>query len=136
MRVLVTGAAGQFLLDGDGAHREDDVLACDHARLDITQRSDVLAAVAETQPDAVVHAAAWTAVDACESDPERAFAVNALGTRYIAEACRRVGSHLVYVSTDYVFDGTQPQPYNAWDVPNPQSVYGRSKWAGERAVGT
>jgi dTDP-4-dehydrorhamnose reductase len=82
----------------------------------------------------VVHAAAWTAVDACEADPERAFAVNALGTRHIVEAARAVGAHVTYLSTDYVFDGTLERPYREWDATNPQSVYGASKLAGEREL--
>ena len=84
------------------------------------------------RPDVVIHTAAWTAVDACEGDPDRAFAVNALGTRHVAEAARRVGAHVVYVSTDYVFDGTSPRPYVEWDPTNPMSVYGRTKLGGER----
>jgi len=79
----------------------------------------------------VLHAAAWTAVDACESDSDRAYAINALGTRNVAEAARRVGAHLTYFSTDYVFDGTKPSPYIEWDPPSPRSVYGHSKLAGE-----
>jgi dTDP-4-dehydrorhamnose reductase len=82
----------------------------------------------------VLHAGAWTAVDACESDPDRAFLTNALGTGWVADASRRVGAHLVAVSTDYVFDGTKAEPYQEWDEPNPRSVYGRSKLAGERAA--
>jgi dTDP-4-dehydrorhamnose reductase len=87
----------------------------------------------------VVNAAAWTAVDACESDPQRAFTSNGLAVRWIAEGCDRVGAHLVHVSTDYVFDGTLARPYHEWDVTNPLSVYGASKLAGEReaqALGT
>jgi dTDP-4-dehydrorhamnose reductase len=110
-------------------------LALDHAALDVSRRDDVLGAVTAAAPDAVVHAAAWTAVDACESDPERAFAVNALGTRHVAEAARRVGARITYFSTDYVFDGTQPDPYVEWDATNPQSAYGRSKLAGEHELG-
>ena len=87
--------------------------------------------VTAAQPDVVIHAAAWTAVDACEADPDRAFAVNGLGTRHVAEASRRVGAHLVALSTDYVFDGEKPTPYHEWDTPNPRSVYGASKLAGE-----
>jgi dTDP-4-dehydrorhamnose reductase len=86
------------------------------------------------RPDAVVHAGAWTAVDACESDPDRAYGVNALGTRWVAEGARLVGAHVVYLSTDYVFDGTSPRPYTEWDDPNPMSVYGRSKLGGEREL--
>jgi dTDP-4-dehydrorhamnose reductase len=86
------------------------------------------------RPDVVVHAGAWTAVDACESDPDRAFATNSLGTRNVAEAARRFGSHVVYVSSDYVFDGKITRPYHEWDEPCPVSVYGRSKLGGEREL--
>ena len=88
-------------------------------------------AVDAFRPDIVLHGGAYTAVDACESDPDTAFAVNALGTRNVAEAAAGVGAHLVYVSTDYVFDGTLDRPYVEWDQPNPRSVYGRSKLGGE-----
>ena len=87
---------------------------------------------AAANPDVIVNCGAWTAVDACESDPDRAYAVNAMGVRWVADAARRTGAHLVHISTDYVFDGTKPTPYDEWDTPNPQSVYGRSKWAGEQ----
>jgi dTDP-4-dehydrorhamnose reductase len=92
----------------------------------------VLEAVDGLRPDVVVHAGAWTAVDACEVDPDRAFQVNALGTRHVAEAAARAGAHLVYLSTDYVFDGHADRPYVEWDEPHPLSVYGRSKLGGER----
>jgi dTDP-4-dehydrorhamnose reductase len=105
-------------------------------QMDVGDRDEVMAAVTSVQPDLVVNAAAWTAVDACESDPDRAFRDNAFGARNVAEACRLVGAHLVHVSTDYVFDGTAHQPLTEWDVPRPQSVYGRSKLAGEREVTT
>ena len=82
----------------------------------------------------MLHAGAYTAVDACESDPDTAFAVNAIGTRNVAEAAVGVGAHLVYVSTDYVFDGTLDRPYVEWDQPNPRSVYGLSKLGGELEV--
>jgi len=134
VRVLITGAGGQVghaLVDAFG---RDELIACDHHALDVADRAAVLAAVTSTRPDTVVHTAAWTAVDACESDPDRAFAVNALGTRHVAEAARRVGAHVVYLSTDYVFDGTKATPYLEWDAPNPQSVYGASKLAGEREL--
>lgn len=136
MRVLITGAGGQLghALVGTCTEAGDDVIACDRARLDLTDRDAVYQAITATQPDVVLHAGAWTAVDACEADPERAFHTNALGTEWVADASRRVGAHLVAVSTDYVFDGTKPDPYQEWDRPNPQSVYGRSKWAGEQAV--
>jgi dTDP-4-dehydrorhamnose reductase len=114
----------------------DEVVAADHRALDVTDRDAVLQAVTTARPDAVVHAGAWTAVDACESDPDRAHRVNALGTRNVVEATQRTRAHLVFLSTDYVFDGTKSEPYDEWDQPNPASVYGRSKWAGEREIET
>ena len=133
MRLLVTGAGGQLGHDVRLAAEAagDTVLALSRAELDVTDRDAVLGAVTSWRPDCVVHAAAWTAVDACESDPGRAFTSNALAVRWVAEACARAGAHLVHVSTDYVFDGTLERPYSEWDVPNPQSVYGASKRAGE-----
>jgi dTDP-4-dehydrorhamnose reductase len=136
--VLVTGAAGQLGLDVVAAletsasgHR---VTALGHGALDVTRRDAVLQALDGVGPDVVIHCAAWTAVDACESDADRAFAVNALGTRHVAEGVRLTGAHLVYVSTDYVFDGEATEAYVEWDEPNPLSVYGRSKLGGEREV--
>jgi dTDP-4-dehydrorhamnose reductase len=133
MRVLITGAGGQVgrELAELCAAAGDDVIGCAHDTLDVADRDAVLSAITSSEPDVVVHTAAWTAVDACEADPERAMRVNALGTRHVAEGARRTGAHLVAISTDYVFDGTKPTPYDEWDVPHPTSVYGRSKWAGE-----
>jgi dTDP-4-dehydrorhamnose reductase len=134
MRALVTGAGGQLgseliaVLGGAGDH----VAAASRARLDVTDRQQVLAAILELGPDVVYHCAAWTDVDGCEGDPERALLVNALATRHVAEACRLAGSHLVTVSSDYVFAGDAGRPYVEWDEPGPRSAYGRSKLAGER----
>lgn len=137
MRILVTGAAGQLGHDVVAAcdAAGDDIVAADRARLDVTDRDQVLGAITTVRPEAVIHCAAWTAVDACESDPERAFAVNALAVRWVREACDRVGAHLVHVSTDYVFDGVLDRPYHEWDATNPQSVYGASKLGGEVEAG-
>jgi dTDP-4-dehydrorhamnose reductase len=137
MRVLITGAAGQVgteLVAAFEAPGHHEVIACDRSALDVADRDSVLAAITSTRPDAVVHPAAWTAVDACEGDPDRAFLVNALGTRHVAEAARRVGAHVTYVSTDYVFDGTKADPYVEWGPTGPRSVYGASKLAGEREL--
>ncbi len=131
VRVLVTGAGGQLGHELVRAFADHDVVGVTHADLDVADRDAVLACVTTLRPDTIVHAAAWTAVDACESDPARAFAVNALGNRNLAEAARRTDTHLVSFSTDYVFDGEKPEPYDEWDAPNPRSVYGRSKLAGE-----
>ena len=137
LRILITGGRGQLgtdlarLASESGRH---EVRAASSAELDVADRDFVMAAVTGWAPDLVIHAAAWTAVDACEADPERAFRVNAFGSRNVAEAARASGSHLVAVSTDYVFDGTAPDPYHEWDRPGPLSVYGRSKLAGEEEI--
>ena len=133
-RVLVTGAGGQIGREVVDACTRDDLIAADHATLDVADRDAVLQAITSVAPDVVVHAGAWTAVDACEGDPDRAFRVNALGTRHVAEGARRVCAWVCYLSTDYVFDGTKRDPYVEWDAPNPVSVYGRSKLGGEWEV--
>lgn len=137
MRVVVTGGAGQLARDIQRrwSAAGDEVVALGREQVDVSRRDDVLTAVTSLRPDVVVNCAAWTAVDACEGDPERAFAVNALGARWVREACERAGSHFVQVSTDYVFDGTLDRPYREWDEPNPGSVYGASKLGGERDAG-
>jgi dTDP-4-dehydrorhamnose reductase len=113
----------------------DEVVAVDHAGLDVSDRVAVRDLVeGDVGFDVVYNTAAWTAVDACEADPDRAFRVNALACRWLAQSSRLSGAHLVHVSTDYVFDGTKSDAYHEWDRPNPQSVYGASKWAGEHEV--
>lgn len=142
MRILVTGAKGQLgtelmaLLEP--SHHEALGVDLDHGdhTLDITDRAMVRGVVTSWRPDAIIHGAAFTAVDVCESEPELAYTVNALATRHLADAARDVGAHLTYVSTDYVFDGTKGTAYVEWDTPNPQSVYGRSKLGGERELDT
>lgn len=136
--MLVTGAGGQLGRDVVLACTAagDDVHGFAHADLDVTSRDDVLGAITTIRPDAVIHAAAWTAVDACESDPDRALAANGIAVRFVAEACDRVGAHLVHVSTDYVFDGTLDRPYHEWDETGPMSVYGLTKLIGEQEAAT
>ena len=131
MKVLVTGAGGQVgreLVDALAPH---EVIACTHADLDAGDRESALAVITSARPDAIVHCAAWTNVDGCESDTDRAFRDNALANRNVMEAARRVGAYVVALSTDYVFDGEKDEPYHEWDTPNPLSVYGASKLAGE-----
>lgn len=135
-RVLVTGAGGQLgrelvaVFEAAG----DDVVAASHGDLDVADRDAAVGVITAVAPDAVVHAGAWTAVDGCEGDPDRAFRVNALGTRHVAEGARRAGSYLCHISTDYVFDGAATVPYTEWDRPNPLSVYGRSKFGAEQEL--
>lgn len=136
-RLLITGAGGQLGHDlvAHATAEGDEVVALTRAQLDIGDRDAVHATIVGARPDVVVNAAAWTAVDACESDPERATRDNADAVRWVREACDEVGAHLVHVSTDYVFDGTLDRPYREDDATNPLSVYGRSKLAGEIAAG-
>jgi dTDP-4-dehydrorhamnose reductase len=134
MRVLITGAGGQLgtELATVCTAAGDTVAACDRTQLDISSRDAVLGAITSVRPDVVVHCGAWTAVDACEDDPDRAVLLNGLAVRWVAEACHRADAHLVHLSTDYVFDGTLDRPYVEWDEPDPRSAYGRSKLVGER----
>jgi len=137
MRALVTGAGGQLGTEVVRRFRAAgaDVVGVDRAQLDVADPGAAsLWIEGHGGFDVVVNAAAWTAVDDCESDPDRAYAVNALGCRWLAQACRQTGTHLVHVSTDYVFDGTKDGAYHEWDPPDPRSVYGASKLAGEHEI--
>jgi len=136
VRVLITGSAGQLGTDlvASAKHSGLDVIATSHADLDITDRDLVSQKIVGAEPEAIIHAAAWTAVDACESDVKKAMAINCDGTANVVSAARQVGARVIYVSTDYVFDGTKPTPYIESDLPNPQSVYGASKLAGEQQL--
>jgi dTDP-4-dehydrorhamnose reductase len=136
MRILVTGADGQLgteLMRALAPHGE--LIPSTQADMDVTDRN-CAEFVAAHQPEWVVHTAAATDVDGCEREPELAMAVNAEGTRRVAEGCRRVGAGLVYLSTDYVFDGRKGSPYAEWDPPAPLNAYGRSKLEGEQATRT
>lgn len=136
MRVLITGAGGQLGHDLVAAFDDPryEVIPTTHASMDLVDRDIVVSTICGTAPDVIIHAGCWTAVDACEGDPDRAFAVNGFGTRNVAEGARRVGAHVVYISTDYVFDGAKHGPYREWDETGPRSAYGASKLAGEREI--
>jgi len=114
--------------------RRFDVRVTDRHECDVTRLSECRREIASYQPEAVVHCAGYTAVDRAESEPEKAHAVNAEGTRNVARACRENGALLVTFGTDYVFDGTLPRPYREEDPPRPLSVYGKSKLAAEEAI--
>ena len=102
--------------------------------MDITNPESIEAKFTEVKTDVVINAAAYTAVDKAEGEPEKAFAVNALGAKNIAEACVKYGSRLIHISTDFVFDGTKNTPYTTEDTPNPINVYGASKLKGEQLI--
>ncbi|MBI4537227.1 MAG: dTDP-4-dehydrorhamnose reductase [candidate division NC10 bacterium] len=134
MRVVVTGAKGQLGHDlVPACRRLGEVVGLDLPEWDLTrpEGADRLAAL---RPDWVIHAAAATDVDRCEREPAWAMAINAEGTSRVAGVCRRTGAGLLYISTDYVFDGTRGTPYLEDDSPSARSAYGRSKLEGERFV--
>lgn len=136
MKILVTGAGGQLgrelatLLP----ERSHEVVAPAHEELDVSDGASVDRAVAHHSPDLVVNAAAYTDVDGCETEADTAYAVNALGPRNLAQACESVGCELLHVGTNYVFDGHREEPYAPYDLPNPESVYAKTKLAGEEYV--
>lgn len=134
MRALITGAAGQVGSDLVAVLRGHDVLAMDHATLDCGDRDACMQHIALEEPEVVFHAAAYTDVDGCESNPDRAWRDNVLGSRNVAAAARECGAFVVAISSDYVFDGTAGEPYDEYAPVNPQSVYGKSKAAAERAA--
>jgi len=137
MRIAVTGANGQVgrALQVMAANAgKDEVIPLASAALDVSDAGAVRDALVPLAPDCIIHAAAYTDTDACEVQQERAYAVNALGTGYVAAAAAAIGCPLIAISTNYVFDGERDAPYDEFDLPNPLSVYARSKWAGEVAA--
>jgi len=134
VRALVVGSRGQLGRELVALLGTEVVWAGDRAEIDVTDGGAVAALVSRVRPDTVFNAAAWNRVDAAESEPGAAFAVNASGPHFLARAAREAGALLVHYSTDYVFDGTASRPYREDDVPRPLGVYGASKLAGEHLV--
>jgi len=134
LRVVVTGARGLVgrALTEHCAAVGDEVLSYGHKELDITDRDAVRQMILGDHPDVVINCAAWTNVDGCESDEERAFAANAAGPENLAAACKEAECIFITISTDYVFDGEKSGFYTQLDKPNPESVYALSKLEGER----
>lgn len=137
MNLLITGGQGQLgraltdLFQGKATIRSWDL-----AELDFTDPCTTLHKITSMSPEIIIHCGAYTDVKGCELNPEKAYLVNALGTRNVAVAAENCGAKMVYISTDYVFDGQKTEPYREFDGVNPLSVYGRSKWAGEEIVRT
>lgn len=147
-KIVVVGARGQLgteitkiiesgkseLGELPAYYQTAELISLGSKDLDITKAEDVFPYFEITRPAVVVNCAAMTDVNGCESNPEKAMRVNAIGARNLAMACKRIGAKLVHVSTDYVFDGNGSRPYVEWDVCSPQSVYGSSKLLGESYV--
>lgn len=148
MKILVTGAKGQLgsqiinilkegkseLGDINPVYKASKILGVDIDNLDIASITDVQAFIEKEKPDIVINSAAYTNVDGCEGNKEDAFKVNALGARNLAKVCEKIGAKLIHVSTDYVFEGEGTVPYCEYDVPNPVSVYGKTKLLGEKYI--
>ncbi|MDP7743136.1 MAG: dTDP-4-dehydrorhamnose reductase [Lentisphaeria bacterium] len=134
--LLITGAAGMLGCDTvttlQPAYK---LLPFSHDALDVTDSAAVEDCFRQHQPDSVLHLAALTNVDRCQTEPDRATAVNIAGTRNVALACRRHNAELIYVSTLAVFNGDAAEPYSEDDTPNPRSIYAKSKYEGECIVG-
>lgn len=136
-KIIVTGCNGQLGRAVNEYYKNASDISfvnTDVTELDITNIDDVMKLAREAQPYAIINCAAHTAVDACETEYEKAFAINAIGARNLAIASRETGAKLVHISTDYVFDGKGTRPYVETDPTNPQSAYGSTKLAGEEFV--
>jgi dTDP-4-dehydrorhamnose reductase len=134
-KVLVVGALGMLGHDLLKVFAKGyEVVGIDKEEVDITRQGATLKIIKEISPQVIINAAGYTDVDGCEKKMRKAFAVNGEGARNIAKGCREIGAKLVYVSTDYIFDGTKKTPYRESDTPNPLNIYGESKLMGERYV--
>jgi dTDP-4-dehydrorhamnose reductase len=138
LTVLVTGANGQLGQELVHLHTDESIRIIGYGRdaLDITDMASCRRILQEQRPDAVIHCAAYTAVDQAESEPDEAYRINAAGTRNVAVAAEEIGARFCYISTDYVFDGYGSAPYSEYDRTEPKTVYGKSKWAGEQLAQT
>ena len=134
--VIVTGITGQLGYDvaAELDRRGEEFIATTRKEIDLSDEKSIKDFIQRHSPSAVIHCAAYTAVDKAESEAELALTINGLGTRYIAEACREVGAKLLYPSTDYVFGGDGNKPYEINDEKTPCNVYGKSKLLGEDSV--
>lgn len=137
MVVLVTGAGGQVgqaIQSISVKHTEIDFVFCDSLMLDITDKDHCQRIFDQYRPDYCINTAAYTAVDRAEVEFDKAFEVNVKGVEILAINCLRMKTILIHLSTDFVFDGLQNRPYSEEDTPNPQTVYGKTKWQGERII--
>jgi len=145
-KILTTGSGGMLGTDLVSEFKDDynvygldlvhrpPVAAGDFSRCDITNEGETLRVISKIKPDIVIHTAAWTDVDGCELDKDKAYEINSEGTENVALGCKSAGAVLVYISTDFVFNGKKRSPYKETDRPDPLSIYGDSKLLGENAV--
>src|SRR4030042_1935000 len=137
MKVVIIGAKGQLGTDLCNVLRDFKVIPLTHADIEISSLSSVKALLKASKPDIVINTAAYVRVDDCESDPDKAFSINALGARNVAVVAQQIGAKLVHFSTDYVFGGEnegRTKPYTEFDAAVPPNIYGASKLAGEKLV--
>ncbi len=137
MVVIVTGANGQLgqsLQFVSENYREIKFVFCTSAELDITDKASIEKNFLKHSPDFCINAAAYTAVDKAENEPEKANLVNHIGAKNLAEICKKMNMVLIHISTDFVFDGKKQTPYSEEDIPNPTSIYGQTKLDGEKAI--
>jgi dTDP-4-dehydrorhamnose reductase len=134
VKVALTGAEGMLGYAIQKVFSDTELFPFFYSSLDITHLDQAVKMVRDTRPDVLIHAAAFTDVDACETEPEKAYLVNGIGARNMAIACEEIRCPIVHISTDYVFDGTKSSPYDEWDKPNPISQYGLSKLMAEQFI--
>ena len=137
MKFLITGAKGQLgydLIKELERRGYKDILATDTDNMDITNKEQTIKVIKEYDPDVIFHCAAYTAVDKAEDEEQKAYQINQLGTKNIVESIKNPKTKLVYISTDYVFSGDDIGIYEPDSLPNPQNVYGKSKYAGEEEI--
>jgi dTDP-4-dehydrorhamnose reductase len=133
MRIFITGSTGQLGHELAEVLKQEDLLLSKRPEHDITDEK-ITTQIQDFRPDIVIHAAAYTDVDGCEKNRDLAHRVNAIGTHYVAMGAEKCGAKLIYLSTDYVFNGRNRKPYEETDDPHPINVYGQTKWEGEQFV--
>jgi len=135
MKILITGKGGQLAWELEQTKPQNIEIVCLSSKeLDISNQTLVNDVLSSHKPDVVINAAAYTAVDKAESDKEKAYAVNDLGSEYLARACLKISAKLIHISTDFVFDGSKSTPYQVNDKTNPINVYGASKLSGDKKI--
>lgn len=134
MKVAVTGSGGMLGHAIKQVFTDTEINALSRRDLDVTDLNQAISLIKQIRPDILIHSAAYTDVDGCEQDPYKAYLVNGIGARNMTIACEEINCPILYISSDYVFDGTKNTPYDEWDSPNPISTYGVSKLMGEKFV--